>query len=499
VGAVFHPRSVARLLAALSLLALAVPAWSAVPPAERSALVALYNATGGPHWTNRTGWLGTKGTECTWSGVRCNAARAGVTGLALSENGLVGKLPAGLGNLASLQSLDLEENAISGPLPKTLGRLAQLQILQLGLNQLSGALPRELGTLAKLQVLDLPFNKITGALPAEIGNLASLQILNLGGNQLSGSLPPKLGSLRLLTYLDLSGNHLGGTIPPELGQLARLQTLYLDDNQLSGTIPAALGSLAALEGLGLSGNQLSGTIPRELGNLWELMFLDLERNQLGGAVPPELGNATALIGLLLSANRLGGTIPGSFLNLGNLETLWLDHNRFAGPVPFELGALPVLDDNGGLDLRSNALATDTEPGLLADLDIKQLGGNWTRSQAPAASLDPQLPLAGLADRRTGALVVWTVQTAAGRPLTVSTSGGTGDVDLYVRFGAPPTLVQSDASSVHPGNAEAVTISAPKAGTYYIGLSARTPYTKVTLKVAGALKADPGQVGVLDVP
>ena len=133
------------------------------------------------------------------------------------------------------------------------------------------------------------------------------------------------------------------------------------------------------------------------------MFLDLEKNQLGGPVPYELGNATALIGLLLSSNRLGGTIPGSFLNLANLETLWLDHNRFTGPVPFELGALPGLDDNGGLDLRFNALATDTEPGLLADLNTKQVGGNWTSSQAAAAPFDPQFALTGLADRRTGRL------------------------------------------------------------------------------------------------
>ena len=130
-------------------------------------------------------------------------------------------------------------------------------------------------------------------------------------------------------------------------------------------------------------------------------------------MPPELGNATSLVGLLLSSNRLGGTIPGSFLDLADLETLWLDHNRFAGPVPFELGALPTLDDDGGLDLRSNALATDTEPGLLADLNAKQVGGNWTRSQAAAAPFDPQLPLDGLADRRTGGFVVWTVRVEAG--------------------------------------------------------------------------------------
>jgi Leucine-rich repeat (LRR) protein len=492
VGGVLS-RSVARLLAALpflalSLLAMPAPAGAAVPSAERNALKAIYNGTGGGHWLNRAAWLGAAGSECDWAGVRCNTARTTVTGLDLSDNGLTGKLPASLGNLANLQSLDLGGNSISGPLPSTVGKLAQLQALHLALNQISGPLPRELGALSKLQILDAPFNRLSGALPVEIGKLANLQILDLGGNQIAGTLPAQLGTLRSLFYLDLSGNRLTGAIPAALGTLAKLQTLYLDDNQLSGPIPAALGSLTALGALGLSGNQLTGRIPRELGNLANLMFLNLEMNQLGGAVPPELGNATSLIGLLLSANRLGGTVPGTFLNLVDLETLWLDHNRFAGPVPFELGALPTLDDNGGLDLRSNALATDTEPGLLADLNIKQVGGNWTRSQAAVAQLDPLIPLTGLADRRSSGLVVWTVQTlAGGPPLTVSTAGGTGDVDLYVRFGAPPTTALSDASSTHLGNAESVTVAAPKAGTYYIGLSVHSAYTGVTLRVGGGAR------------
>ena len=246
-----------------------------------------------------------------------------------------------------------------------------------------------------------------------------------------------------------------------------------------------MGSLAALEQLGLANNQLSGVIPRELGSLSRLMFLNLEKNQLGGSVPEELGNATALIGLLLSSNRLGGTIPGSFLNLGNLQTLWLDHNRFTGPVPFELGALPGLDDNGGLDLRFNALATDTEPGLLADLNLKQAGENWTSSQAASAPFDPQLGLYGLNDRRPGGFVYWTLPIGAGAPpLTVSISPGNGNGDLYVRFGAPPTLTQYDAVSANSGNQDSVTVASPRQGTYYIGLYAHSPYTGVNLQIGG---------------
>ena len=196
--------------------------------------------------------------------------------------------------------------------------------------------------------------------------------------------------------------------------------------------------------------------------------------------------------MLLSQNQLAGTIPGTLDLPQNLETLWLDHNRFAGPVPFELGAIPTLDDNGGLDLRNNALATDTEPGLLGDLNAKQAGGDWISSQAAAAPFDPSVPLSGLADRRTGKFVLWTLDVGAGAPpLTLSTSGGTGDVDLYVRFGAAPTTAQSDVSSVTAGNTESVTIAAPQQGTYYIGLYGHAPYKGVTLQTGGPAGCFPG--------
>jgi hypothetical protein len=235
--------------------------------------------------------------------------------------------------------------------------------------------------------------------------------------------------------------------------------------------------------MSLADNQLSGRIPPELGGLTNLMFLDLQNNQLSGVVPAKLGDAASLIALLLSKNRLAGNIPGAFLSLESLEFLWLDHNRFTGPVPFELGAMPLLDDGLGLDLRFNALATDTEPGLLADLNTKQAGGEWRTSQAPTAAFDPLFPLSGLADRRKNVFVYWTLDVTAGaKPLTIATELGTGNADLYVRFGAPPTLALTDAVSAGPANQESVTIAAPRVGRYYIGLYATAPYSGMSLRV-----------------
>ena len=49
-------------------------ATAAIPTAERDALVALYNATGGDGWHDNSGWLGNAGSECSWSGIWCDDA-----------------------------------------------------------------------------------------------------------------------------------------------------------------------------------------------------------------------------------------------------------------------------------------------------------------------------------------------------------------------------------------------------------------------------------------
>lgn len=36
---------------------------AAIPSSERQALIDLYNATNGPSWTNKTGWLGSSGVR----------------------------------------------------------------------------------------------------------------------------------------------------------------------------------------------------------------------------------------------------------------------------------------------------------------------------------------------------------------------------------------------------------------------------------------------------
>jgi hypothetical protein len=65
-------------------------------------------------------------------------------------------------------------------------------------------------------------------------------------------------------------------------------------------------------------------------------------------------------------------------------------------------------------------------------------------------------------------------------LEIQMSGGTGDADLYVKFGSPPTTTDWDYRPYLIGNDETVTVDNPTAGTWYIMLRGYQAYTGVTL-------------------
>ena len=116
---------------------------------DRAALVALYNATGGPNWTDNTHWLSDEPIS-EWHGVGTNDDGR-VTELNFGGNQLTGTIPAELGQLTQLQRLFLWSNQLTGEIPVELGQLSQLQSLSLSGNQLTGEIPVELGQLSQLQ------------------------------------------------------------------------------------------------------------------------------------------------------------------------------------------------------------------------------------------------------------------------------------------------------------------------------------------------------------
>ncbi|MDQ2070256.1 S8 family peptidase [Natronospira bacteriovora] len=65
-------------------------------------------------------------------------------------------------------------------------------------------------------------------------------------------------------------------------------------------------------------------------------------------------------------------------------------------------------------------------------------------------------------------------------LSFQISGGTGDADLYVRFGAPPTTSDWDCRPYRWGNEETCEFSNPQAGTWYVMVRAYESFSGVSL-------------------
>jgi len=82
---------------------------------------------------------------------------------------------------------------------------------------------------------------------------------------------------------------------------------------------------------------------------------------------------------------------------------------------------------------------------------------------------------------TGGYVKYTMDVPAGATnLTFTLSGGTGDADMYVKFGSEPTDSVYDCRPYKSGNAETCTFATPSAGKYYINLKGYAAFSGVSL-------------------
>jgi hypothetical protein len=85
-----------------------------------------------------------------------------------------------------------------------------------------------------------------------------------------------------------------------------------------------------------------------------------------------------------------------------------------------------------------------------------------------------------------------IQVPAGATnLQIAISGGSGDADLYTRFGSQPTTSTYLCRPYTNGNSESCPVAAPSAGYYYISINAYAAYANLTLKVSYTVGSQPG--------
>ncbi|HSD16914.1 MAG TPA: M4 family metallopeptidase [Thermomonas sp.] len=81
----------------------------------------------------------------------------------------------------------------------------------------------------------------------------------------------------------------------------------------------------------------------------------------------------------------------------------------------------------------------------------------------------------------GSSQVWTLAVPAGASaLKFVSAGGTGDADMYVKFGSAPTTTSFDCKSEGGTNAETCNIATAQAGTYHVLIKGYSAFSGATL-------------------
>ncbi|WP_341501305.1 M4 family metallopeptidase [Gallaecimonas sp. GXIMD4217] len=129
-------------------------------------------------------------------------------------------------------------------------------------------------------------------------------------------------------------------------------------------------------------------------------------------------------------------------------------------------------------------ATQDQGYSVSDVEaaFQQVGVSCGGTTEPptGGTLENGVPVANLSGNQ-GSEAFWTLEVPAGAgDLSFVTSGGSGDADLYVRFGAAPTSSTWDCRPYKSGNNESCSFATPQAGTYHVMLRGYSAYSGLTL-------------------
>ncbi len=91
-----------------------------------------------------------------------------------------------------------------------------------------------------------------------------------------------------------------------------------------------------------------------------------------------------------------------------------------------------------------------------------------------------VPVSGISGAQ-GSQKFWTISVPSGASnLQFQTSGGSGDADLFVRFGSAPTTSTYDCGPVNSDNTESCSFPSPTAGTWHVMVEGYAAYSGMTL-------------------
>ena len=191
-------------------------------------------------------------------------------------------------------------------------------------------------------------------------------------------------------------------------------------------------------------------------------------NNLGGGtgnVPPVANFSDTVNGLSVSFTDSSTDSDGSIASRswtfgdGGTSTATNPSHTYAAGGTYSV-ALTVTDNAGATNTKTQSV---------------------TVSGGTGGSLQNGVALTGQAAAQSGQLQYTVVIPAGATNLVIASSGGTGDADLYTKFGSAPTLSSYDCRPYITGNNESCSVASPQAGTYYVMLNGYTAFSGVSIK------------------
>lgn len=275
----------------------------------------------------------------------------------------------------------------------------------------------------------------------------------------SATLPHELGHLFGSEHTQKcvwNGNNtaLDGCVAPE-GSCARPASQ-------NGTIMSYCSNFSLAQGF--------GTQP---GNLIRSSFANATCLDCGGSgCTSAISPTTANIGAAASSGSVAVTTSaGQCSWSASSNANWISITSGGGPF----------NGNGSV---AYTVAANTGAARSGSLTIA--GHTFSVSQQAGASGTTALAngVAVSVSGATGSERAYYIDVPAGASnLVIATSGGSGDVDLYTRLGAPPTTSAYDCRPYTNGNSESCSVAAPAAGRYHVMLQGYAAYSGVTLKAS----------------
>ncbi|MGJ8664481.1 MAG: S8 family peptidase [Marinicella sp.] len=180
-----------------------------------------------------------------------------------------------------------------------------------------------------------------------------------------------------------------------------------------------------------------------------------------------------------TSNTATNTISGTSMaapHVAGVAALYLDEFPNASPSQVEAAIEGAAIPNKVTDARTGS------PNLLLN--------NFSGGTDPDPDPDPDPPADGTLVNGTaktglsgasGSQTFYTLAVPAGATdLSFALSGGSGDADMYVRFGSAPTTSSYDCRPYRNGNNETCNISNVQAGTYHVMLRGYSSYSGTSL-------------------